>query len=83
MRPNVRAPDAPLGGCQPSALSSAACAGVQAEEGPQQLMLMGEEDEDLESQMDAALRGSELQVYAQVRAPARMVHAHHRLPASM
>lgn len=72
MRTFVRAQDAPHGGCQQSALSIAACAGVQAEEGPPQLALTGEEDEDLESQMDAALRGSELQVYARVRVPARV-----------
>lgn len=62
-------------------LSSAACAGAQAEEGQQQLALTGEEDEDLESQMDAALRGSELQVYAQVRGASSLVDAHVCLPA--
>ena len=52
---------------------------MQAEEGAPQLALTGEEDEDLESQMDAALRGKELQVYAQVGVLACLAHVHHRL----
>ncbi|KAK9835222.1 hypothetical protein WJX81_006819 [Elliptochloris bilobata] len=42
----------------------------EAEEGEPQLALTGGEDEDLESQMDAALLGNELQVYAQALVPA-------------
>ncbi len=39
----------------------------QAEEAGGLLALAGDEDADLELQMDAALCGNELQVYAQVR----------------
>ncbi len=59
--------------CEPTRRASGPAHGrpaQQAEEAGGLLTLAGDEDVDLEVQMDAALCGNELQVYAQVRDPA-------------